>query len=324
MTLASEFSLVNLDIGYLNEIHALITDHYIEDNQQIFRMIYSKDYLYWYFNHIPSQYIIGLIYHSKLVGLISAMPLDMVIHNEKMSVSYVNFLCIQKKLRKMGLAKLLINELQSRLGDTSIIYTGIHAVNASPLCSVSSYIIPINYAKLHKIEFINEDDIGSRPIIDDNPLHLMKQNHVSDITIKLNSHYSNYQVRPNFTGDMCHHFFLPKKNVVYSFVVVDGAHVTDFVSVTKNYMYCIEKNKVISIGHLSFYYNETLSITELIMYLIAKLPSYGIDQLMIRDIGNNSNIDITKFCTDEMTYYYSRSMPGLCSCHAKDFYMFPF
>ena len=92
---------------------------------------------------------------------------------------------------------------------------------------------------------------------------------------------------------------------MYSFVNRNQqGDVTDFISVYKNYLYCIDKNKVVSVGQLSFYFCETMTITQLVSYLLDKLPSYGIDQLVFRDIGENMKINITKFSTNGDLYYY--------------------
>src|SRR5271154_675604 len=206
------FELKTLTVKYLDEIQKLLNKHYIEDDQHLIRLVYSKDFLYWYLKYIPSEYIIGLVYHKKLVGFITAMFIDMIVHHNKLKVPYINLLCIQSKLRNMGFGPVLIDEVKQRICKMGInygLFTSTKEVSL-PFCTSIDYAIPINYTKLQAIEFI-EKDLEPIQQINPNPLHLMAASDIDSVIPKLNKFIEKFDVKPYFTNDSAHHFLLPKK-----------------------------------------------------------------------------------------------------------------
>lgn len=300
------FEIKTLNIGYIDEIHSLLNDHYIEDEQHLARLIYSKDFLYWYLKYIPSGFIVGLIYKQKMVGMVTATFLDMIIYDKEIKVPYINFLCIQKKIRKLGLAEILMNEIKHRISKINIIYAFFTSMSSfsKSFCHSVDYIVPLNYPKLKKVNFLLED-LPKRQKMYDNPLHLMKSTDITSVVEKLNNSMKKYSIKPYFTEDSAKHLLLTKKNIVYSFVNRNNNNiVTDYVSIYKHYLYCIEKKEMVSVAQLAFYFHETMELTDLIEYLLDKLPSYGIDQFIFRNLADNKNIDITKYCTNGRLNYY--------------------
>ncbi|AGC02181.1 putative N-myristoyltransferase [Acanthamoeba polyphaga moumouvirus] len=300
------FSFKTLSPRYLDEIYDLLNNHYIEDPDKIIRLIYPKDFLYWYLRYIPPGFAIGLIYKNKLVGMITALFLDMIIFTEKLKTPYINLLCIQSKIRKYGMSIHLINELKKRLINHNVPYSLFTTVKKIPnnFTSTNDYAIPINYTRIKKVGFLI-DDIKPLPLVKDNPLRLMKTSDVQIISLKLNKFMEKLDIKPFFTDDSTKHFLLPKKNIVYTFVKYDKEdNVTDMISAYKMYYYCLEYKKVISVAFLSFYFYETMNITDLVLLLLDKLKDYGFDQLIFRNTFNNSEINITKFLTcGELNYY---------------------
>jgi hypothetical protein len=304
--LPNGFLFKTLGMEYLDEIYNLINNHYTIDKNNIYRHIYSKKYLYWYLRRIPPGFIVGLIYKNKLVGMIAANLIDMIVYNKAIKVPYINFLCCQTKIRNSSLGMLLMNEIKKRLISIKMTYAFFISPNkvANSFCSVSEYVIPINCKKLKSIGFLVEDIV---PIISTghNPLHLMNNSDIDGVTTKLNKHLENQSIKPYFTNESVYHFLIPKKNIVYSFVKRGPNNsVTDFICVYKKYLYCFEKNCTVSVANLSFYFHETMTLTELVTYLLDKLPSYHIDQLVFSNTHDNMNINITKFSTYDNFYYY--------------------
>lgn len=304
--LPSGFEFKTLNLNYLNEIHSLLSNHYVEDTNHIVRLVYPKDFLYWYLKYIPDGFIVGLIYKNKLVGLITAIFLDMIIYGNELKVPYVNLLCIQKKIRDLGFAPMLIDEIKLRICDLGInyaLFTGMNTPTKS-FCTLTNFAIPINYPKLKEINFLTEN-ISPLLKLESNPLHLMVASDIESIIPKLNKFMEKFLIRPYFTEDSAHHFLLPKKNIIYSFVKRnEKGDVTDFISTYKNYYFCIQKQKMISVCLIAFYYYETLTLTELVTFLIDKLPSYKIDQLSFHNMADNQNINIMRFLTDAKLNYF--------------------
>ncbi|AHA45223.1 putative N-myristoyltransferase [Acanthamoeba polyphaga mimivirus] len=314
------FSIKTLNVKHVDEIHELLNKHYIEDNDHIIRIIYSRDFLYWYLKYVPNNFIIGLMYKNKLVGLITALFVDMIMYDNKIKIPYINFFCIQNKIRKFGLSNILIEELKSRLLKIGVAYSLFTRMNCQNsldkyFTSTIDFAIPINYPKLKSVGFIPDDEKLMNWKIENNPLSLMVKTDILSVTSKLNIHLQHLSVRPYLTEDSVHHFILPKKNIVYTFVKRDSrGYVTDMVSVYKHYAYILETGKIISNAQLSFYYNETMDLTQLILLLLDKLINYGFDQLIFRNFYDNEKINITRFETNgELNYYAGNiSMPITC------------
>lgn len=306
LILPKDFQLKTLNQSYLEEVHSLLKEHYIEDAKHIVRLIYSKDFLYWYLKLVPPGLMIGLVYKNKLVGLITAIFLDMIIYGNKLKIPYVNLLCIQKKIRKLGLAIFLIDEIKKRIHQKEIncaLFTGMNIPTKS-FCTLKNFAIPINYPKLKEVGFLEKDFI-SIPKIEENPLHLVKISDLESIIPKLNKFMDKFSIRPFFMPDTGHHFLFPKKNIIYSFVKRNNhGEVTDFINIYKNYYYFIEKHQIISIGLIAFYFYETMTLTELITFLIDKLSNYKIDQLSFYSMADNNDINITRFLTEAQLNYF--------------------
>lgn len=317
-----DFNFKTLGTNHLDEIFNLLNNHYIEDDQHIVRLIYSRDFIYWYIKNITSGLILGLLYKKNLVGIITSMLTEIMVNDEKIKIAYIDFLCVQTNIRGIGLGTCLYEEINLRLrnmGIMRIYFTSQITGKFSQICSDSNslipknmeeirsfctthdYIIPINYPKLKQIGFLDECEKPNYYLIclgisNDNPLHLMAPTDIDDVVSKLNKFMNKYIVRPYFTKENARYFLFPKKNIVYSFVKKNSdGKITDFISVYKNYLYCIEKNIIINVAHLAYYFYETLNLTELVSYLLEKLSRHKIDQLYFRNMADNSEINITKF-----------------------------
>lgn len=328
--LPENFKLKTLGVEYYNEIHKLLTNHYVEDQNKITRLTYSKDFIYWYLKYIPSEYIIGLVYKKKIVGIITIMIIDMIIYDTKIKMPYIDLLCVQTRVRNMGLANFLTNEAKRRIAHSKFPYgisTGLKSkcdINSgSVFCKTQDYVIPINYKKLKKIGFLM-DDLDLVPIINDNPLHLMTDRDLAVVIAKLHKHMNQLCIKPYFTLESAKHFLLPKKNIIYSYVLRDEYNqITDFVSVYINYLYCIDINQFISVAQLAFYFYESLNISQLITFLIDKLSKQKIDQLIFRNMFDNMNINITKFSTKGDLHYIFHNVE-INEIKSSDLIFFPF
>jgi hypothetical protein len=266
-----------------------------------------------------------MTYNNKLIAMITATFMDMILYNNKIKMPYINFLCIQTKIRKFGLAAFLFDELKIRLENIKFnyaLFTCAKKINKS-FCTTKNFAIPINYLKLKEIGFLTEK-IPPIPKIINNPLHLITGGDIEHIVPKLNKFLEKFSVRPYFTNDSARHFLLSKKNIVYSFAKKNTkGEITDFVNIYKNYFYCLDKNRIVSAGHLSFYFYETMTLTQLISHLLDKLVSYDIDQLIFRDTGENMQINITKFSIHGESFHFLYNM-NIRETKSGDMCFYPF
>ena len=100
-------------------MNKLLTKHYVEDNDAMFRFDYSREFLQWALTP-PGQYpewIIGVRMkkNKKLYGFISGIPLHLRVNGKKIKMTEINFLCVHKKLRSKRLAPVLIKEITRRV-----------------------------------------------------------------------------------------------------------------------------------------------------------------------------------------------------------------
>jgi len=323
MQISSNFQIKTLSLHNFDQIFMLINENYITDQMNILRYSYGKDFLKWYMRLTHPDLIVGLISGKLLVGIVMGIVVD--INTENTKAGYVNFLCIHEKLRKHGLAKMLIAEIEKRINTMGITRIFFHSTNYTPrdsnnlphsmpystlITDVSHYVIPINYAKLKKLKFM-EDEETIKSLVS-NPLHLIKVSDLHEITNRLNKYVSKTKFHIKFNDITSNLFIKPRKNICYSFANYKNNIPVDFVNIYKHYYYATEHRELITIAQLGFYYLETMTLTELITCLIDKLHTYEFDQLVFKKVFENDTINITKFSTyDKSTYYIKDSTAPL-------------
>lgn len=157
----------------------------------------------------------------------------------------VNFLCVHKKLRDLRLTPTLIKEVTRRVNLTNkwqAIYTSgttlptpfgtaqywHRNLNPQKLVDVRfaykpSDITQSKFNKKHKLPAATATD-GLRPFTESD---------VAKVTVALNKHLTdNYKVNIEFSEAEVRHFFVPRSNVVYAWLVENDetGEVTDFIS----------------------------------------------------------------------------------------------
>lgn len=303
--LPKNLHIKNLNMSHLNEIYKLLLKNYFEDDQKIFRRILTKKYLYWYLKKIESRYMIGLIYKKrKLIGLITAIIVDIDIYGEKTKMPYINFNCIQRNIYNKTYEEFLINNIIDKLykdGYKYIYYKGMIKSSRPQIFKICTIVIkkhtiPINCTKLSKI--FDVEILENIPEITNNPLHILTKKDLPDIIDKLNNNMSNYYIKPLLSIEIATHFFLPIKNLVYSYIIRnETGNITDFICAYNKYYYHVEKNVIIKSAQLFFLFSE--NILNLITFLLDKLKSEYIDQLEFNITKNNNKLDLIQYDADD-------------------------
>ncbi len=96
----------------------------MEDDDNMFRFAYSAPFLSWALT--PPGYArdwhvgVRVAKSRKLVGCITGVPADMVVHGDTVRLCEINFLCVDKKLRSKRLAPVLIKEVTRRVNLTGV------------------------------------------------------------------------------------------------------------------------------------------------------------------------------------------------------------
>ncbi|KAL0441387.1 UNVERIFIED_CONTAM: Glycylpeptide N-tetradecanoyltransferase 1 [Sesamum radiatum] len=102
-----------------SEVYTLLTNNYVEDDENMFRFNYSKEFLRWALR--PPGYFrswhIGVRVKSskKLVAFITGIPAKIRVRDAIVLMAEVNFLCVHKKLRSKRLAPVMIKEVTRRV-----------------------------------------------------------------------------------------------------------------------------------------------------------------------------------------------------------------
>lgn len=148
-----------MDPAVCTEVFDLLRLNYVEDDDEMFRFCYSKEFIHWAL--CPPGYKVD--WHlgvrvkasRKLVSFISGVPADMVVNEVAMKMVEINFLCIHKKLRSKRLAPVLIKEITRRVNLHGIWQAAFTAgvVLPKPVATCRYYHRSINPKKLVEVQF---------------------------------------------------------------------------------------------------------------------------------------------------------------------------
>ena len=321
MTLPKDFNYVKLTIGHEEQLHKLIADNYITESGA--QISYSLDYIKWLLKFNVNDLCIGICYKENLIGCIVAAIIDVVIYDISMKVPHIMLLCVRKKLRKIGISKLLIQEIRYRLKTyNSAIYFN-YELEEKPILKLQSYSILINLELLKKLKICPSDAPEfKRP--EANPLHATGETDLKEIVGKVNEYSEKFSIRHVMTYESACRYLMPKKRICYSFVKRGIQNeVTDFAAVYIHYQNYTKKKLSMCVGNLSYYFHTTLDINELIIYLIDKLIDYGIDQLNFTDNAINKEIDLIRYRT-ATTYKFYASYLDIKETSEEKFWIYHF
>ncbi|KAK1576692.1 hypothetical protein Q3G72_015811 [Acer saccharum] len=229
-------------------VYNLLTDNYVEDDENMFRFNYSKEFLRWALR--PPGYFkswhIGVRVKSskKLVAFITGVPARIRVHDEIVLMAEVNFLCVHKKLRSKRLAPVMIKEVTRRVHLENIWQAAYTAgvVLPTPMSTCQYWHRSLNPKKLIDVGFsrLGARMTMSRTIklfkLPDSTVtpgfRKMELHDVPTVTRLLRNYLSQFIVAPDFDENDVEHWLLPKEDVVDSFLVEspETHEITDFCS----------------------------------------------------------------------------------------------
>lgn len=161
--LPAGFEWVNInfkDNADLDAVYTLLVENYVEDDDNMFRFDYSREFLKWTLSP-PGQYedwLVGVrvIKTKKLVGFISGVPVHMQVQQkDAIKMAEINFLCVNKKLRSKRLAPVLIKEITRRVNVKNMwqaVYTAGVRI-PKPISMAQYFHRSLNPKKLIEINF---------------------------------------------------------------------------------------------------------------------------------------------------------------------------
>ena len=101
------------------EVYNLLTQNYVEDDDNMFRFDYSIEFLQWALTPpgFKREWLFGVRggKNNKLFGFISGIPINVMVRGKNLQMAEINFLCVHKNLRSKRLATVLIKEVTRRV-----------------------------------------------------------------------------------------------------------------------------------------------------------------------------------------------------------------
>ncbi|EFA05466.1 Glycylpeptide N-tetradecanoyltransferase-like Protein [Tribolium castaneum] len=220
----------------LKELYTLLNENYVEDDDCMFRFDYQPEFLKWALQ--PPGWRkdwhcgVRVVKSGRLVGFISAIPATLKIYEKTQKMVEINFLCVHKRLRSKRVAPVLIREITRRVHLTGLfqaVYTaGI--VLPKPVGTCRYWHRSLNPKKLIEVKFshLSRNMTMQRTL----KLYKLPDSPRTPGFRKLTEadYLRKFDLSPLFTEEDFVHWFLPRPDIVDSFVVEKGGKVTDFVS----------------------------------------------------------------------------------------------
>lgn len=249
--LIDSFEWSDVDVtndAQLEEAYQLLNENYVEDGDAMFRFDYSREFLRWALlppGWHPSWHIgVRVKSNRKLVAFITAVPASISVYDNIIRMVEINFLCVHKKLRSKRLAPVLIREITRRVnlqGIWQAAYTA-GAVLPRPVSSSRYYHRSLNPKKLIEVGFSRLQPrmtmtrtmklYAVKPQTSVPGIRQMKTEDTTAACALLMKYLDQFDMHVDMTVEEFCHWLLPRKNVIYSYVVEDPAtrEITDMVS----------------------------------------------------------------------------------------------
>lgn len=268
-----------LTCSQLEEVYELLTGHYVEDDESMFRFNYSISFFNWYASRWLTlatatntrcralkspgwrkEWHVGVraTKSQRLVAFISGVPVALRVRKRTLKCTEINFLCIHKKLRSKRLAPVLIKEITRRcyvLGIFQAIYTG-GVVLPKPVASCRYFHRSLDWLKLYEVGFSPLPSTSTRdrqilryklPGSTKIPgLRVMQHKDVDAVHSLLKRYLDRFDMAPEFDNAEVEHWILHNEKttteqVIWSYVVEDPKtkKITDFFS-----FYCLESSVI--------------------------------------------------------------------------------
>eukprot|EP01064_Diplonema_japonicum_P039003 TRINITY_DN9665_c0_g1_i1.p1 TRINITY_DN9665_c0_g1~~TRINITY_DN9665_c0_g1_i1.p1 ORF type:complete len:484 (+),score=158.08 TRINITY_DN9665_c0_g1_i1:63-1454(+) len=298
----------------MNLIYELLRDHYVEDDDAMFRFNYTHEFLRWALlppNHFKDWHVaIRSKTDSSLVGFISGIPVNIDARGNTIRMCEINFLCVNKQTRAKGLAPLLISEVTRRVnlkGIWQAIYTaGI--VITSTIAQCQYWHRSLNPQKLIQIGFSRVpqafekfakpmDQVKKFYSLPEKPkipkIRKMEKKDCKQVRALLEQYLSKFGVHQAWSNDEVQHWLLPRDGVVDSFVVVsDEGKVTDFCSFYSLPSTVIGATKHKTLNAAYCYYNiaNTVPLKDLLYDAMVLAKQKDLDVFNALDIMDNAEI----------------------------------
>eukprot|EP01104_Vermistella_antarctica_P004165 TRINITY_DN14673_c0_g1_i1.p1 TRINITY_DN14673_c0_g1~~TRINITY_DN14673_c0_g1_i1.p1 ORF type:complete len:456 (+),score=142.19 TRINITY_DN14673_c0_g1_i1:24-1370(+) len=236
----------------IKEVYNLLSENYVEDDDNMFRFDYSEQFLEWALKppgYFPEWHIgVRVKTTKKLVAFITGIPATVFVYGKSVKLAEINFLCVHKKLRSKRLAPVLIKEITRRVhlkDQWQAVYTaGI--VLPKPVASCRYFHRSLNPKKLISVGFSHlprrqtmamAQKLYSLPAEPLTPgIRELRPGDLKEAAHLLREYLKKYHLYIHYSDEEFASWILPREGVVYAFVVEnpETKKITDLIS-----FYCL-------------------------------------------------------------------------------------
>merc|ERR1712048_675736 len=279
----------------LTELYTLLNENYVEDDDNMFRFDYSKEFLIWALTppgwHTDWHCAVRVSTTKKMVGSISAIPAKINVKGTVTDMVEINYLCVLKKLRSKRVAPTLIREITRRVNQKGIFQACYTAgvVIPRPVGVARYHHRNMNPKKLVAIQFtsLTKNQTMNRMIrlmkLPDKPsipgLRPMERKDCTKAWKLLSEYLKKFNLAPVYSEEEFVHWFLPREGVIYSYVVenADG-DITDFASYYSLPSTVVNNKQYDKLNAAYCYYNVSKRLTALMkdMLTVAKQQDFDV------------------------------------------------
>lgn len=282
-----------------------LSKNYLEDKSGKFCPYYTAKFLKW---SLYNGIVIGIRKrdNKKIIGTISGTIKTYRINEKESKLLDINFLCLLKGVRKVGLAEKLITELKNIFLEKNI-YTGFFTTERyvpTPFSKVRFYQRPINYYKLYKTNYLQIDDdkqldtmISKYKIYNKLPSNvvLMTEDNVSQAFDKYNEYMDMYNFYQKYTFDEFKYWFLNDQCLSYVVLNEKNNKVLDFFSfyILKTLKKDIINNTIenyITNAYLSMYTSTTSTVRRILEYFVLSAQDNNCDVVTLTNNMESGDI----------------------------------
>jgi len=284
----------------LEEVYSLLRDHYVEDDDNMFRFDYSQDFLKWALKppgYLKEWHLCVRMKSNKgnpIVGFITAIPANIVLYQKEHRMVEINFLCVHQKLRTNRLAPVLIKEI-TRRANINGIFQAVYTAGISlpmPIASCQYWHRSLNPKKLIEVGFsqlrprmtmartIKLYALQPKPVTQG--LRPLRRADCPSACQLLNNYLQKFHIRMLFNSEEFEHWFSPVKGVVDAYVVCDPHTnaVTDLISfyALPSSILKSDKHKTLRAAYSWYNVATTVPLIQLIndVLILAKLQDFDV------------------------------------------------
>ncbi|EFH56351.1 hypothetical protein ARALYDRAFT_903832 [Arabidopsis lyrata subsp. lyrata] len=282
-----------------SQVYNFLKENY-PDERSPFRVDYSREFLRWALcppGYHQSWHIgVRVKTSKKLVAFISGVPARIKVRDVVVNMAKIDFLCVIKQYRSKGFAPILIKEVTRRVHLENIwqaAYTSLDIL-PTPFSSCQYWGRLLNPKKLIDVGY---SELRQRMTMS----RAVKLYKLPDAPITpgfremerrqwlLRKYLSQFGVATDF--DEIEHWLLPRKDVVYSYLVETHDVITDFCSFYAVPFTISDNPKYTTVECAYSYYNvaETTSFPKLMNDVLIVSKKKGFDVFNALDVMHNKS-----------------------------------